>query len=375
MKVLLVNTLYAPYKVGGAEVSVQILAENLVYRGHDVKVICTHDKNEVSYNVINGVKICYLPLRNVYWPFDNNKHNVFMRILWHIIDYYNFFMMSSVKDEILKFSPDIVHTNNVSGFSVSVWDVVKKLNIPLIHTSRDYYLFHPNTTLFKNGKNISPNSLFIKIISKFKKKLSKKVDYYIGISNFVKKFHINNGFFDCDRSFYIYNGIKEIKESVDSDIKIKRIGFLGRLEEEKGYDLFCNLAEKYAGDYKFVAAGRFRNENDPLVNRTKDCNIEYLGFVDLSLFLQKVDAVILPIKWNEPFGRVVVECALAGKIVYTNLVGGISELVDIYPNIHDLSLFPQNTVDIRIIKDFKYVDESTDLYIKMYNKVINREKM
>jgi len=47
-----------------------------------------------------------------------------------------------------------------------------------------------------------------------------------------------------------------------------------------------------------------------------------------------VDVVVLPVKWREPFGRVVVESVLAKKIVLTNAVGGITELAKILPNIH-----------------------------------------
>ena len=40
MKIAIINTLYAPNKVGGAEKSVQILAENFSDLGNDVIVIC-----------------------------------------------------------------------------------------------------------------------------------------------------------------------------------------------------------------------------------------------------------------------------------------------------------------------------------------------
>lgn len=46
-----------------------------------------------------------------------------------------------------------------------------------------------------------------------------------------------------------------------------------------------------------------------------------------------VDIVILPIKWNEPFGRVVVESVLAGKLVISRKVGSLPELSQILPNI------------------------------------------
>lgn len=46
MRVLIVNTLYYPYKIGGAEVSVQLLAEELTRKGHQVRVVCLHHEKE-----------------------------------------------------------------------------------------------------------------------------------------------------------------------------------------------------------------------------------------------------------------------------------------------------------------------------------------
>ncbi|HCA5778275.1 TPA: glycosyl transferase family 1, partial [Klebsiella pneumoniae] len=39
MNIVLFNTLYYPYRIGGAEVSVQILAEELVAKGNNVTVV------------------------------------------------------------------------------------------------------------------------------------------------------------------------------------------------------------------------------------------------------------------------------------------------------------------------------------------------
>ena len=53
MKIAIVNTLYAPNKVGGAEKSVQILAEKLYFKGNDVIVICL-GKEDLTYE-LNGI--------------------------------------------------------------------------------------------------------------------------------------------------------------------------------------------------------------------------------------------------------------------------------------------------------------------------------
>ncbi len=375
MKILIVNTLYFPYKTGGAEVSVQILAEGLVAKGHTVKVVCLHQFDTLKEDMVNGVEISYLPLLNKYWPFDNYRASKLERSLWHVLDTYNFWMAKKVENEIQKFRPDIVHTNNLTGFSVAVWDKVKKNKIPLIHTSRDYYLFNPNTTLFKNGKVQSVSSLEVKIWSWVKRKVSKKVDYFVGISNFITEFHLSNGFFKGEKfSYTVYNPVKKIKkEKINKNIK--NVGFIGKLMTEKGFDTFCDFVEKNGEKYVYYAAGNPANnyESQKLYDRAKKLGVILLGHVSFEEFIQKVDAVILPIKWNEPFGRVVVECAMAGIKVFVSDKGGVSELISKFDNINILkdSLFiDDNITNYTETKEFE-TESNVDKYIDIYSRLIN----
>ncbi|WP_041417558.1 glycosyltransferase [Serratia plymuthica] len=126
MRVIIVNTLYYPYKIGGAEVSVQLLAEELVRKGHQVRVVCLHKENYKKIDNVNGVEVVYLPLKNIYWPFDDSRKSKIQRLMWHIIDSYNILMAKLISKEIDDFNPDVVHTNNIAGFSVAIWSVIKK---------------------------------------------------------------------------------------------------------------------------------------------------------------------------------------------------------------------------------------------------------
>lgn len=83
----------------------------------------------------------------------------------------------------------------------------KKAKVKLVHTSRDYYLFHPNSTLFKSGKVMSPSSLSVLFWSWFKKIKSNKVDNYIGISKYITNLHKDCGFFKKATSDFIYNSV------------------------------------------------------------------------------------------------------------------------------------------------------------------------
>lgn len=333
MKIMIFNTLYFPYRVGGAEVSVQILAEELARQGHSVRVVTLTEQKERAVSTLNSVEIIKLPLANIYWPFSNDHKSKIKKAAWHIFDYLNIIMQWKALKEIKEFAPDIVHTNNISGFSVLLWRAVKRSKVRLIHTSRDYYLFHPNSTLFSNGQIMSLKDINVKFWSLIKRKYSSYVDEYVGISNFIQNLHQDNSFFKNAEGHVIYNAVSEIRSKRES--VIKRVGFIGRLSTEKGFDVFCNVASKHRNEFLFIAAGNYVNNDDQvqLRNLAKESGVEVKGYMDLRDFLNQVDAVVLPIKWDEPFGRTVVECVLAGKLVFTNPVGAMTELSMILPNI------------------------------------------
>lgn len=376
MRILIVNTLYHPFKVGGAEVSVQLLAEGLVKAGHQVRVVSLHDQNVKKINRVNGVEVSYLPLFNKYWPYSDYVPTKLEKLVWHFLDNYNIVMAKRVESEILDFKPDIIHTNNLAGFSVSIWSKVSNLRIPLVHTSRDYYLFHPNNTLYKNNDNQDPKSIEVKFFSILKKILSKRVQYYIGISDFIKEFHLKNGFFDKKKSTFIYNAVSVIKKEKNLDQR-KKIGYIGGLTKDKGFDKYCEIAKINSDKYDFVAAGRFKNsiEGLNLEREANLSNVKVLGFVDFKDFLKIVDAIVLPIQWNEPFGRVVVESALTGVDVYSNKVGGISELYKFFPNLKEIragDLFiNEKHVDNSAISPIFSVESVVSEHLEIYEKVLS----
>jgi glycosyltransferase involved in cell wall biosynthesis len=348
MKVLIFNTLYYPHKVGGAEVSVQLLAEGLVKKGHEVRVVCLHPGKMRKQDRINNVDVVYLPLKNIYWPFDKTRKSKLKKLLWHVIDTANIFMVKSVDSELADFNPDLVHTNNISGFSVLLWRVVKNRNVKLIHTARDYYLFHPNSTLFKKGKNMCVKNYSVRLWSLYKKRYTRYVDGFIGISNYILDLHRKNGFFKKSESTSIYNPVPvPAFKQKEIDSNSISVGFIGRLSEEKGFYEFCDISKKYASTkFNFIAAGSPNSGSDfsSIQEKAKLCNVSLLGFTRLEDFLSKVDVVIFPIKWQEPFGRSVVECVLANKIVFSSSVGGLIELKEKLPifDLNQLNAFFSN---------------------------------
>src|SRR5690606_6051821 len=106
----------------------------------------------------------------------------------------------------LEFMPDIIHTNNLAGFSVSIWEYAKKKKVKTVHTLRDYYLQCPKTTKFNQGKICTKTCTSCKLLSIIKKRKSHSIDFVVGISNYILKDHLNEGFFENATTKVIYNG-------------------------------------------------------------------------------------------------------------------------------------------------------------------------
>ena len=331
-KILIINTLYAPLKVGGAENSVRLMAEDLVKKDFDVTLLTLKDPDStVRKETINGVKVERIKLLNLYWPFNQVKHNFICKFLWHFIDIFNIPMFFKVYFFIKKLNPSIVHTNNIQGFSVSIWFACKILRKKIIHTTRDYYLLCANTMRYKNSKRCTKSCLSCSFLSYPKKVASKLVDVDVGISEFILKKHLANNYFSNNKKNGVIYNVASNQSEIISDIKvdkINKIGFIGRLHESKGIELFLEFALLNTISYEFFIAGTGDPQyGDYLKEKYKNDKIKFLGHIAPKVFYNQIDLLVVPSDWDEPFGRVVVEAIENNIPVLVTDRGGLSELV------------------------------------------------
>ena len=65
----------SPEIVGGAEVSVSLLAEALAAGGHEVTAVCLHNGPDTAIDQLKGVNVYRLPIDNYYWPFGRDRRH------------------------------------------------------------------------------------------------------------------------------------------------------------------------------------------------------------------------------------------------------------------------------------------------------------
>lgn len=336
MKILFVNTLYYPNIIGGAEKSLQILAESLVEEGHQGVVVSISPGKQVEVRDVNGVKVYYVPLKNLYWPFDDAKPSVLKKLLWHTIDTLNPWMSQELGKIMDAEAPDILHTNNLMGFSTLVWKLARERGIRVVHTLREYSLLCVRGIMFKNEQNCTNQCLECKPFVSPRKNLSQLVDAVVGISQSILDRHLKFGYFSQTQIQKVIFNPYPLKLNGTSNIisldkkHPLRLGFLGRLTPEKGIEfLLKTLMQLPHADWELWVGGKGTIDYEQyLSNSYSMSNVRLLGFIKPEELFQNINLLVVPSLWDEPLGRTVFEAYAHGIPVIGSSRGGIPEIID-----------------------------------------------
>lgn len=128
----------------------------------------------------------------------------------------------------------------------------------------------------------------------------------------------------------IYHGVLK-KKNINLNKKKKYILFVGKLNENKGYDVFVEVAKKFNKinpNWKFISIG---NESRKKIFPDKN-TVKEIGYIDNQKVLdyyQKSEIAIGNSKWNEPLGRIAIEASSRKCCPIITNVGGLIESKEI----------------------------------------------
>ena len=327
LKCLIINVLYPPIIFGGAEKSVALLATGLARYGHDVTVVSLHPKNSQTVEEIDGVTVYRLPIDNIYWPYGAiEKRGLWRRIKWHTKDMWNSQAGQRVAAIIKEVKPDVVHTNNIRGMSVSVWGAARRLGVPVIHTLRDYSIMCIYGGMFRSGANCKKQCVECWAFSQIRNYQSKKIDAIVSNSQSVLTTHQRADFFFNVKSHVIFNIGRNpsVEYNVNTDPEILSFGYIGRIEPMKGVEIILQaIARMKPGKWRLVIAGRGSADYEiSLKERFPSSEIVWLGFVDPLKFYSLIDVCLVPSIWGEPLPRALLESFSYGKSAICSMAGG-----------------------------------------------------
>jgi glycosyltransferase involved in cell wall biosynthesis len=359
MKICLISNLYPPNVLGGAEVSVKKVSEELVKKGHEVIVITTpFSENDVE--IINGVKIYQVKPLNLYEIYHHPNQSMLLKPLWHIIDLWNPYDERIIENILKTENPDVVHIHNFKGLSLSSFAPAKSLKIPLVFTAHDYSLVCMRANLLNSSGEICKNpSALCKIYNQIQKHLAKnKVDLLISPSQFVINKLKSNGLFKDVKSKKIPLGI-ELKdnEKFEKDYSQTNILYVGNLGEHKGVHILLKAFRKIENRnirLDIVGKGlcseklKSMSEND---NRIKFH--DFLEGKELIKMYQQANLTVVPSIWYDNSPMVIYESFSCRTPVIGSKIGGIPELIEdgfngyLFEagNVNELQLLLENLID------------------------------
>ncbi|MBB3990392.1 glycosyltransferase family 4 protein [Croceicoccus naphthovorans] len=338
MRIAILNTLYPPSTVGGAERSVAVLAQGLVAAGHQVDAIVLHDGAEMTTESVDGVTVHRLPHAQTYWPYDGQERGAASRLGWHWRARGLWAGMDGLARLLESIAPDAVHTNNLTGFGSDVIPMLRAMNLPVVHTLRDFGLVCARAGLFRDGKDCTPRCLSCRVLTRRRIKNAGGVGMVVGNSQFMIDRHRQEGLFADTPSRTIFNAVPGIGVPPEPTPRKAgqplRIGFAGMVKAEKGIETLLSACRPLPNDaWTLTVAGRGEQSYvEGLKAASADLPVAWPGFVPIDRFFAELDLIVIPSIWPEPMPRVLIEAMAAGLPVIVSDAGGSAEVAGLYPH-------------------------------------------
>ncbi|MFR0692206.1 glycosyltransferase family 4 protein [Enterobacterales bacterium AE_CKDN230030158-1A_HGKHYDSX7] len=331
MRVLLLNTLYAPHIGGGAEVMLQHMAEGLGGRGHEVRVLSTGPDAGLQRETVNGVAVLRAGVRNLYWPFDDVSHGPLKRLAWHALDRYNRGMRAVLAQVLEEVEPDLVVCHNLSGWSISAWDAIRAAGLPIVQILHDQYLTCPRGVRFHKGRHCQQQCAPCALLRRSHATASAPVDAVVGVSRYQLNALLDAGYFTGSQTHVVYNGspMADLPAAPPSaGRRPLRFGFIGALTPNKGVEWLIEQFQERGDDASLLIAGR---GDGAYVNQLKSLadpqRVHFVGYRKAAEFFAEIDVAVVPSLAPESFGLVALEACAHHLPVIASRMGGLVEIV------------------------------------------------
>lgn len=335
MRIVLINSLFPPLGIGGSEMSVYFLAKGLNRLGHDVMVITENDTPQDVSEDDDGIQIHRIGSPQGYGPNILAQAKLTRDIQRKNTKSKSEFL-EKAEAHVVAFKPQIIQTN-VIGNLRKIWQFANKHKIPVIHTLRSYTMICSRRML----KGTEPCTRQCRDCALHGSRLqardhSSTVDGIVGISNHILDVHRNAGWFvNVPNSAIIANSYERTDDAPigDSADKPFDIGYIGRLHETKGIEVFLDslaaVQKKTRKKIRVLIAGTGNPHYVGELQRkymSEQC--EFVGHINTGDFFDKVKVCVVPSLWYEPFGRVFIEAMHHGVPVIGSRRGGGAEVLD-----------------------------------------------
>jgi glycosyltransferase involved in cell wall biosynthesis len=326
--------MYPPHSLGGYELIWLSWVRHAESQGHDVRVLTTDF--QIKPEPIEGPNDVGDVRRELRWYWsDHDFPTVNLRQRWSI-ERHN----AKVIDKHLgEFTPDVVMWWAMAGMSMSLIERVRRAGIPAVGFLDDYWLeYGPSVDAWAR--------LFLS-----RPRLARLVGYWPGT---ITRVDLVTGIRYVFSSQILLSGAKkawpalaetEVVPHEPPDIESFRsvppgpwswrLLYVGRIDEVKGVDLAvlslldlpdeATLTIVGSGNDQYLASLRRMVSEKGLDDRV---TFDRRRRSELPSLYADADAILFPVRWNEPFGLVPLEAMAVGRPVVASGRGGSGEFLE-----------------------------------------------
>ncbi len=204
------------------------------------------------------------------------------------------------------------------------FDIIEIHNRPLVFNflkkeiNSKFIMYFHNDPLSMNGSKSRNERL----------RLLDEIDKIIFVSKWVQ----NRFFENLDKK--LINKTEVVYPSIHKEKKIykkdKRITFVGKLNESKGYDIYKDAVTRILNefpDWKAYSIGD-ENRSRPIINHKNHFELGFQEHKKVLKFLNKSEIAVVPSRWEEPFGRTALESSSRACATIISNRGGLPETTD-----------------------------------------------
>ncbi|MBN9384094.1 MAG: glycosyltransferase family 4 protein [Chitinophagaceae bacterium] len=273
----------------------------------------------------------------------------------------------TIKKTLHKERPDIINVHNLYPFiSPAALFTCKSAGIPIVMTVHNYRLVCPTGLFLRDGRpcerclrrgdewgcvryNCEKN--FFKsvgyalrgYVARMTGAYQKNVDRYVCLTSFQKKKLIEAGF-TAEKIRVIPNSISVTPSW--SSMPGKYIAYVGRLSQEKGWDMLVEIARQRPDLY--IEAAGFNNS--PVTDLPSNIRLRgHLNADQLAGFYRHARFLVIPSRCYEGFPLVALEAMAMGKTVVAPDHGGFTDILGKGPDAVGLLFRPSDLTDLEAV--------------------------
>lgn len=341
MKICMIIYAYSPHAFGGADIYTEKISKELVKRGNPTVIITVNPGRKYLVEDDGATTIYRFHPFNIATVHSIGRRSFVHQAIWTALDIYNHYSYIKIKKILEKEKPDVVHIHTPLDVTLSAFEAVKNLRLPLVFTLHDYLLLCRRVVLIHGSgeicsdKNINP---LCKMYRKFCKIIVEdKIDIVIAPSQFVLDMYKSEGFFKHSKTIVLPHGVDLnntpdfIEKEWRSHKKSIDILYVGSLTKHKGVHILIKAFRQVENEnIKLHIVGNGIYENTLRHLAKGDSRIIFHGkFSNRSVqkFYSIADVLVIPSIWYDVHPNVITEAFKAGVPVIGSNIGGIPELV------------------------------------------------